>query len=66
MTQLQPQIQQTQTEEPTTQAQAQTQEQAVIVSDGKVNSDTKRPKFISFSINNRSGHSEQLTIAIKN
>ncbi|WP_375449270.1 hypothetical protein [uncultured Nostoc sp.] len=32
----------------TTQAQAQTQGQAAITSDGKVNSDTKRPNFLSF------------------
>ena len=53
--------QQTKTEERTTQAQPQTQGQAATVSDGKVNRDTRRPKFINFSINNISGHSEKLT-----
>ncbi|WP_375449312.1 hypothetical protein [uncultured Nostoc sp.] len=47
-TQVQLQTQQTQTEEPTTQAQALTQGQAARASDGKVNSNTKRFKFISF------------------
>ena len=66
MTQAQPKTQQTQTEEPTTQTQAQAKGQAATASNGKVNSNTKCPKFISFFINDRSGHSEQLTTAIKN
>ena len=45
-----PGIQQTQIEERTTQAQPQTPRQAAKASNGKVNKDTKRPEFISFSI----------------
>ena len=56
-----PGTQQTQKEERTTQAQPQTPGQAATASDGEVNKDTRRPKFISFSINNISGHSEKLT-----
>ena len=56
-----PGTQQTQTEERTTHAQPQTPGQAAIASDGKVNKDTRRPKFISFSINNILGHSEKHT-----
>ena len=56
-----PGTQQTQTEERTTQTQPQTPGQAATASDGKVNKDTRRPKFISFSINNISGYSEKLT-----
>lgn len=43
-----------------TQAQPQTQGQVVTASDGKVNNNTRRLKFISFFINNISNHSEQL------
>ena len=58
---IDPGIKQIQTEEQTTQAQSQTQGQAVTASDGKVNKDTRRPKLISFSINNISDHFEKLT-----
>ena len=56
-----PGTQQTQTEERMTQVQPQTQGQAATASDGKVNRNIRQPKFISFSINNISSHSEKLT-----
>ena len=42
------------------QAQPQTPGQAATASDIEVNQDIRRPKFISFSINNISGHFEKL------
>ena len=44
-----------------TQAQLQTPGQTARASDGEVNKDIRRPKFISFFINNISGHFEKLT-----
>ena len=58
---MNPGTQLTQTEKRMTQAQLQTQGQVATASDGEVNRDNKRPKFISFSINNILDHSEKLT-----
>ena len=56
-----PGTQQIQTGEQTAQAQPQTPGQVMIASDGEVKKDTRRLKFISFSIHNILGHSEKFT-----